>query len=65
MGGGGDRTRRKQEAVGDWAIGLDPTVVALQQLWEMRLDEQGWTEGYKIFEGEKGRGMGLAVMVRP
>ena len=30
----------------------------------MKLDEQWWTEGYKIFEGEKGWGIGLAVMVQ-
>ena len=64
VGGGGDRTGKKQEAVGDWVIGLDLAVVALHELWEMKLDEQGWTEGCKIFEGEKGWGMGLAVMVQ-
>ena len=50
-------------AVEDWVLGLDPQIVLLQELWEMEIELHGWTKGYRVFEGVKGTGLGLGVLV--
>ena len=59
VGGGAE----KLEALEDWIIGLDPAIVLLQELWDLHLGDMAWTFAFHLFEGVKGQGLGLAVLV--
>ena len=59
IGGGTE----KVEVVRDWMVGVAPSVALLQELWDLELKHVDWARKYHVVEGEKGQGLGLAVLI--
>ena len=53
----------KAEAIEDWIQGLSPSVVVMQELWDLELEDHSWPHKYWVREGVKGQGLGLAVLL--
>ena len=51
------------EELENWILGSRPDIAIYQELWDLELQGVPWLNGYQVFEGVKGQGLGLAVTI--